>query len=173
MKYKRINTEVEAKQFPDNGPEQQDVAKWVRGYGCEAHLYDGEFVSDVKTSTNANWRWLSVNLHKSSASVGDWIVKEGEFFSVYTDEEFNLLWTPLSVTNTSTQEEIYDNLCHHDRRNPYWDNDEEYNEENEDYDPNEKCYCNNCHFKRTKLAEEVLKLTEDLLICALLSADNQ
>ena len=91
MKYKRLNPEVEAKVFPDNGPEQHLVAGWIRSNGAKAHLYDGAVENDVKTSTEANWRWRNIDVEGSCkfANVGDYIVREGEFFSVYTKNEFN------------------------------------------------------------------------------------
>jgi len=91
MKYKRLNSEVEAKQFPDNGPQQHEVQSWIIANGGTAHIYDGALQNDVETSTNATWRWANIDVEGACkfASVGDYIVREGEFFSVYTEDEFN------------------------------------------------------------------------------------
>lgn len=47
-----------------------------------------------------------------------------------------------------TQEEIKSNLCYYDGRNPDYIEGEK----------KEECYCDNCFYGRTQLAEELLKL---------------
>ncbi len=51
---------------------------------------------------------------------------------------------------------IKENLCIHDKRNPYYDfeNDERILKDGE------KCFCDNCFNGRHKLADEILKLIE-------------
>lgn len=96
MKYKRLNLFVEAKQFPDNGPQQHEVKNWIIANGGVAHLYDGAVQNDVQTSTNANWRWANIAVDGANrfANVGDWIAKEGNTFDVYTKEEFSIRFIP-------------------------------------------------------------------------------
>lgn len=50
-----------------------------------------------------------------------------------------------------TKQEIYENLCNYDKRNPYYDTD--YIET-----PRQNCYCDNCFYGRDKLAIEILRL---------------
>lgn len=91
MKFKRLNLPVEVKQFPDNGPQQHKVKEWIINNGGVARLYDGAVENEVETSTNANWRWRNIDVEGACkfAGVGDYIVKEGDFFAVYTESEFN------------------------------------------------------------------------------------
>lgn len=46
-------------------------------------------------------------------------------------------------------EDVLENLCVYDNRNPLKFSDEERKED---------CYCDNCFYGRTELAEEILKL---------------
>lgn len=49
-----------------------------------------------------------------------------------------------------TKQEVYENLCSYDNRNPYYD--EEYART-----PRQDCYCDNCFYGRDKLAIEILR----------------
>ena len=49
-----------------------------------------------------------------------------------------------------TKQEIYENLCSYDKRNPYYD--AEYPKK-----PRPICYCDNCFNGRNKLALEILR----------------
>ncbi len=51
--------------------------------------------------------------------------------------------------------EILSRLCYYDKRNP--DRDEEAEK------PNKECFCDNCFYGRTKLAEHILKLNDLVL----------
>jgi len=58
-------------------------------------------------------------------------------------------------------EEIKSNLCYYDRRNPEFSIIEEYGYNKEEIDatgdfPRKDCYCDNCFYGRSKLAEELL-----------------
>jgi len=60
-----------------------------------------------------------------------------------------------------TEQEIKENLCNYDLRNPdgvisYLGSDE-IKEENYGNYKKENCSCDNCYYGRTKLAEELLK----------------
>lgn len=61
-----------------------------------------------------------------------------------------------------TEQEIKENLCYYDSRNP--DNNNEYLELNEDdlKSLREKCICDNCFYGRHKLAEQLLKYLSDV-----------
>jgi len=62
-----------------------------------------------------------------------------------------------------TKEEILSNLCYYDERNP--DNGLEFISEKEEFlkDHNKyTCFCDNCFRGKTKLAEYILKLQEEL-----------
>jgi hypothetical protein len=52
-------------------------------------------------------------------------------------------------------EEIKSNLCYYDERNPY--NNLQWDEKM----PTKDCYCDNCFYGRTKLAEYILKLLNE------------
>jgi hypothetical protein len=52
------------------------------------------------------------------------------------------------------KETVLGNLCSYDKRNP---NSEMFDE---DDGPEDECYCDNCYYGRTKLAEEILRLQE-------------
>ena len=56
-----------------------------------------------------------------------------------------------------TTEEILQSLCYYDKRNP--DRTAE-DDEIKAHSSNEKCYCDNCFYGRTKLANELLKRIE-------------
>lgn len=53
---------------------------------------------------------------------------------------------------------ILENLCFHDPRNPEYDEDEDRNDID---DKNFICYCDNCFYRRTELAEEIIYLLEE------------
>lgn len=55
-----------------------------------------------------------------------------------------------------TAEEIYSNLCFYDLRNPNGSTDNEAIEEH----IKEDCYCDNCFYGRTKLAEYIINLNQ-------------
>jgi len=46
---------------------------------------------------------------------------------------------------------VLENLCYYDKRNPYFIDIEDNIKE-------QPCYCDNCFYGRTQLAEEILKL---------------
>lgn len=50
------------------------------------------------------------------------------------------------------ENEILENLCCYDTRNPF------KIEVEEDEKPKGKCFCDNCFYGRSKLANEILKL---------------
>ena len=50
-----------------------------------------------------------------------------------------------------TEQEIFENLCTYDERNPLYD---------WPGIPREGCYCDNCFYGRDKLAVEILRLRE-------------
>lgn len=91
MKYRKKPVIVEAKKFPDNGPDQFEVVQWVRSLNGKIHLYDGNTVSGVKTSTDANWRWNCAFIEtlegSMSVKVGDYIIKgvAGEFYPCHPE----------------------------------------------------------------------------------------
>jgi hypothetical protein len=86
MKYRKKPIEIEAMRFPDSGPEQHDVAKWVEENGGTLKLYDGMTEHGIKTSTDANWHWLGGTIKTLEGSmevrIGDYIIRgiEGEFY---------------------------------------------------------------------------------------------
>lgn len=51
--------------------------------------------------------------------------------------------------------EILSNLCYYDKRNPDCDTEDENHVSGQG-----KCYCDNCFYGRTKMAEEILRLRE-------------
>lgn len=55
--------------------------------------------------------------------------------------------------NDMTRTEILERLCYYDPRNP------DYNGEEKG---DGKCYCDNCFYGRTVLANELLKLTDKI-----------
>lgn len=66
-----------------------------------------------------------------------------------------------------TENQVKINLCIYDQRNPNFSISEEYGYDKEEIDstgnfakPN--CHCDNCFYGRHKLAEEILKLRNDL-----------
>ena len=68
-----------------------------------------------------------------------------------------------------TENQVKTNLCVYDRRNPDFMITEEYGYDKEDVGatgnfakPN--CYCDNCFYGRHKLAEEILKLKDELQV---------
>lgn len=77
--------------FPDDGPGQADVARWVDQNGGHLNLYDGLIEKDVKTSTNAVWRWKTASINTlegtMSVNIGDYIIKgvKGEFYPCKPD----------------------------------------------------------------------------------------
>lgn len=56
-----------------------------------------------------------------------------------------------------TKEEVCENLCYYDDRNPNNDNDCYDKEELKQIKSRKNCSCSNCFYGRTKLAEELLK----------------
>lgn len=57
-------------------------------------------------------------------------------------------------------EEIKSNLCYYDKRNP--DNNLEFGDDRDGTNPIDKsCFCDNCFYRRTKLAEYILKLLNE------------
>lgn len=89
MKYKQKPIIIEAKKFPDNGPEQIEILNWVEKGKGVLHVYDIELEKNIKHPTGATWRWKNgylwsqkKNPAKSSiVNIGDWIIKgiTGEF----------------------------------------------------------------------------------------------
>ena len=53
------------------------------------------------------------------------------------------------------KQEVYENLCWYDERNPNND----YNDG--DTEPRKDCYCDNCFYGRDKLAMEIIRLWEE------------
>ena len=53
-------------------------------------------------------------------------------------------------------EELVKNLCAYDKRNPHHYSDDEVDEDRD----TDKCYCDNCFYGRTALAESYLKTLE-------------
>ncbi len=53
-------------------------------------------------------------------------------------------------------EDILAKLCWYDKRNPNFDTDADAEIKKED------CYCDNCYYGRTQLAEYILELTEKI-----------
>jgi len=51
------------------------------------------------------------------------------------------------------KETVLENLCVYDKRNPYFDSENEYEKK-------DTCFCDNCFYGRHVLAEEILKLNE-------------
>jgi hypothetical protein len=91
-KYARITKEVDVRIFPDDGPTQFAVAKWIENNGGVCHLYDGCAEQNVVTSTDANWRWKSISIEGQYkiARVGDYIVKDVDgVFRVFSQDEFS------------------------------------------------------------------------------------
>ncbi len=91
MKYRMKPITIEAKQFPDAGPDQSDIAEWVEENGGKLNLYDGAIADKVKTSTEAVWRWKWGSIKTLEGlihvNIGDWIIKgvKGEFYSCKPD----------------------------------------------------------------------------------------
>ena len=88
--FKRKNNELLVWCFPDSGPEQSNLSRNIEDNGGETGLYDGCVENNVKTSTEANWRWSSISIEGSKrwATIGDFIVKSDGRFNVYSKEEF-------------------------------------------------------------------------------------
>lgn len=90
-KYRKKPIEIEAMQFPDDGPTQGEVAAWVVKNGGKLNLYDGVVERDVKTSTDAIWRWKNASIDTLegglNVSIGDYIIKgiKGEFYPCKPD----------------------------------------------------------------------------------------
>lgn len=54
--------------------------------------------------------------------------------------------------------EIYESLCHYDKRNPSGtQDDDEVADHKQSLLKDKRCFCDNCFYGRTKLAEELLK----------------
>ena len=51
-------------------------------------------------------------------------------------------------------EEVLENLCYYDRRNPLSVN--HVDEDDSPYDKTKKCSCDNCFYGRTKLANHII-----------------
>lgn len=89
--YRKKPIEIEAVRFPDDGPRQCEVARWVESNGGKLHLIDGLVQHNIKTSTNANWHWLygSVETLEGTMNVhiGDYVIKgiKGEFYPCKPD----------------------------------------------------------------------------------------
>ena len=60
-----------------------------------------------------------------------------------------------------TYQEILEELCYYDPRNPDCRNNYEDEEDKIQYNPNKDCSCDNCFYGRTKLANELLKYIKD------------
>lgn len=52
------------------------------------------------------------------------------------------------------EKDILEKLCYYDSRNPDY--------QGEDFKPEDKCYCDNCFYGRSELANEILLLREKL-----------
>ena len=97
--YRKKPVEVEARIFPDDGPSQCEIADWVSINGSQLALYDGLVEKNVKTSTEAKWRWRSGSIKTLEGSlqvnIGDWIIKgiKGEFYPCKPDI-FDLTYEP-------------------------------------------------------------------------------
>lgn len=90
-RYQRITKEVEVRIFPDNGPQQGEISRWIKENGGDCRLYDGMCEHDVETSTNANWRWKSISIigQYKFAQIGDYIVKDVDgVFRSFNEQEF-------------------------------------------------------------------------------------
>lgn len=91
MKYRKKPVEVEAMQFPDDGPGQHKVAEWIRSNDGEMELFDAHVLREVETSTNAKWRWSEGYINTlegtMTCSVGDFVIKgiKGEFYPCKPD----------------------------------------------------------------------------------------
>lgn len=57
-----------------------------------------------------------------------------------------------------TRTQITEKLCYYDKRNPYG----HHIFSDEELQRPEKCSCDNCFYGRTKLAEELLNLLEEI-----------
>jgi hypothetical protein len=91
MKYRKKPIIIEAMQFPDSGPEQGDVSRWIEANAGKLNLYDGQIESHITTSTQATWRWSCASIDTLEGSmivnIGDWIIKgiKGEFYPCKPD----------------------------------------------------------------------------------------
>lgn len=91
MKFRKKPVVIEAMIFPDNGPGQHDVNKWMLCNGGELSLIDGAVENNVKTSTDAIWRWKYATIKTLegylTVSIGDYVIKgvKGEFYPCKPD----------------------------------------------------------------------------------------
>lgn len=62
-------------------------------------------------------------------------------------------------------EDVASNLCHYDTRNPdgviSYLTEDEIKEEGLTTKAKDDCFCDNCHYGRTKLAEHIIKLNDE------------
>jgi hypothetical protein len=54
--------------------------------------------------------------------------------------------------------EVVENLCSHDPRNPDWANLYAYDDPEDIREPRKDCFCDNCFYRRDRLALEILRL---------------
>lgn len=89
--YRKKPIEVEAMRFPDSGPEQHLVAKWVEQNGGKLNLYNGLTQHGIQTSTDANWHWINGSIDTLEGTmnvhIGDYVIKgiKGEFYPCKPD----------------------------------------------------------------------------------------
>lgn len=101
MKFRKKPIEVEARQFPDDGPGQIGISNWVEENGGEFYLYDGYVQRDIKTKTGVDWNWsggfIKTLEGDMKVGIGDWVVKGvvEEFYPVRNDI-FEKTYEPVS-----------------------------------------------------------------------------
>lgn len=100
MEHERIPGKIEYKIFPDNGPQQGDVKIWIEENGGKANLYDGCVENDVKTSTEAVWRWSHIYIESVKGfwpTIGDYIVKDVDgLIKAFNPEDFKKNFKPIN-----------------------------------------------------------------------------
>lgn len=85
----RLDEIITHMKFPDNGPEQAEVSRWVEENAGKLGLYDGATEDDIETSTKATWRWKWATLNNSELGAvipGKYIVKLADGVFVALDE---------------------------------------------------------------------------------------
>lgn len=109
QQYRKKPVVIEAMQFPNDGPGQHEVSMWVETNGGKINLYDGAVEENVKTDTDANWRWKygSIETLEGAHRVNqwDWVIKgvKGEFYPCKPDI-FEQTYEAVSPSNPSGKE---------------------------------------------------------------------
>lgn len=86
-RYRQKPEIVDARQFTGGEANAYDLVKWLNSKGCDVTWVDNTTVMDIHLQERLSFT-VPLNNNVYSAYRGDWIVKKGESFRIFSNKEF-------------------------------------------------------------------------------------